>query len=219
MGLVPPRPGYLELARKLTRDSGALLIFDEVMTGFRVAAGGAQEFFGITPDLTTFGKIIGGGLPVAAYGGRREIMMQLAPEGPVYQAGTLSGNPLGMAAGLAMLGEIERRGDALYDLLEKRTDNLTRGLSEALRSQHIAHVVQRCGSMFTVFFTASSVSNFSEAQKCDTSRFAKFFHAMLNHGVQLPPSQFECGFVSAAHDDDLLNKTTEAAQAAAKAMA
>ena len=218
MGLVPPLPGYLELARKLTREVGALLIFDEVMTGFRVAAGGAQALYGITPDLTTLGKIVGGGLPVAAYGGRRNIMMHLAPEGPVYQAGTLSGNPLGMAAGLAMLREIERRGDALYNLLETRTDRLTRGISVALSTQQITHVVQRCGSMFTVFFTPSSVSNFSDAQQSDTSRFAKFFHEMLDQGVQLPPSQFECAFVSAAHDDDIINKTTEAAQAAAKGM-
>ena len=219
MGLVLPRPGYLELARKLTRDVGALLIFDEVMSGFRVAAGGAQALFGIRPDLTTLGKIIGGGLPVAAYGGRRDIMMHLAPEGPIYQAGTLSGNPLGMAAGLAMLGEIERRGDTLYATLETHTDQLTRGISKALSEQKISHVVQRCGSMFTVFFSPSSVGNFTEAQKCDTTRFAKFFHAMADEGVLLPPSQFECGFVSAAHDAAIIHKTIQAAQVAAKAMA
>ncbi len=219
MGLVPPRPGYLELARKLTHDAGALLIFDEVMSGFRVAAGGAQELFGIKPDLTTLGKIIGGGLPVAAYGGRRDIMMHLAPEGPVYQAGTLSGNPLGMAAGLAMLREIERRRATVYDLLEKRSDSLARGISEALHARQITHVVQRCGSLFTLFFWPSSVSNFAEAQKCDTAKFAKFFHAMLAQGVQFPPSQFECCFVSTAHDEGIINTTIEAVHAAAKAIA
>lgn len=219
MGLVPPRPGYLELARRVTREAGAVLVFDEVMTGFRLAPGGAQELFGVTPDMTVLGKIVGGGLPVAAFGGRRDLMEQLAPDGPVYQAGTLSGNPLGMAAGLAMLREIERLAGALYADLDSRTGDLCEGLSRALRGAGIPHVVQRCGSMFTVFFTEDAVACHADAARCDRSRFARWFHAMLERGVYLPPSQFESAFVSAAHGAEEIAATLEAAAAAAEAVA
>lgn len=219
MGLVPPKPGYLELARTLTREAGAVLIFDEVMTGFRLAPGGAQELFGVTPDLTVLGKIVGGGLPVAALGGRRDLMEQLAPMGPVYQAGTLSGNPLGMAAGLAVLQEICRLGDALYHDLDARTESLCAGLSGALRDASVPHVVQRCGSMFTVFFSDASVRSYADAARCDKTRFAKWFHAMLEGGVYLPPSQFESAFLSAAHGTEEIAATAEAARTAARILA
>ncbi len=209
MGLVPPRPGYLEMARALTRGHGALLVLDEVMTGFRLGVGGAGALLGILPDLVTLGKIVGGGLPVAAYGGRRDVMECVAPLGPVYQAGTLSGNPLAMAAGLAMLREIRRRGPELYELLEAKAGALCHGLSAILDGRA---VVQRFGSMFTVFFSGSPVTDFLSAKGCDTVAFSRFFHGLLGRGVYFPPSQFESAFVSAAHTDDDISLTLNAAR-------
>jgi glutamate-1-semialdehyde 2,1-aminomutase len=206
MGCVPPRDGYLEAVRKLTRDNGALLIFDEVMTGFRLARGGAQERYGITPDITTLGKIIGGGLPVGAYGGSREIMNNIAPAGSVYQAGTLSGNPLSMTAGLVTLRRL--RDKSVYDRLETASRKLCEGLANA------ATVINRVGSMWTSFFTDEPVVDWDSANKCDRKRYGKFFHAMLDEGVYLAPSQFEAGFVSLAHTDEIIERTIEAARKA-----
>jgi len=205
MGCVPPRDGYLEAVRKLTRDNGALLIFDEVMTGFRLARGGAQERYGITPDITTLGKIIGGGLPVGAYGGSRDIMNNVAPVGPVYQAGTLSGNPLSMTAGLVTLRRL--RDKSIYDRLEAASKRLCDGLAEDT-------VINRVGSMWTSFFTSEPVVDWDSANKSDRQRYGKFFHAMLDEGVYLAPSQFEAGFVSLAHTDAIIDKTIEAARKA-----
>jgi glutamate-1-semialdehyde 2,1-aminomutase len=206
MGCVPPRDGYLEAVRKLTLDNGALLIFDEVMTGFRLARGGAQERYGITPDITTLGKIIGGGLPVGAYGGSREIMNNIAPAGSVYQAGTLSGNPLSMTAGLVTLRRL--RDKSVYDRLEAASRKLCEGLANA------ATVINRVGSMWTSFFTDEPVVDWDSANKCDRKRYGKFFHAMLDEGVYLAPSQFEAGFVSLAHTDEIIERTIEAARKA-----
>jgi glutamate-1-semialdehyde 2,1-aminomutase len=203
MGCVPPLPGYLETLRAITERYGTLLIFDEVMTGFRVAFGGAQERFGIRPDLTTLGKVIGGGLPVGAFGGRKEIMSQLAPVGPVYQAGTLSGNPLAVAAGLAMLRHLKAHPE-IYNQLEARTAALCAAPPPGV-------TVNRVGSMFTWFFTDGAVTDYESAQHCDTARFARFFHAMLERGIYLPPSQFEAAFVSAAHSEEDIRRTVEAA--------
>ena len=209
MGCVPPEPGYLELLRKLTLDHGTILIFDEVMTGFRVAKGGAQERYGIRPDLTCLGKIVGGGLPAAAYGGRADIMDKIAPLGPVYQAGTLSGNPLAVAAGQAML---ELLDDAsLYERLEQTSTHLAKGLLALCQQANIAAVVNQVGSMFTLFFTGEPVRNYDDAKRADTGRFARFFHGMLNRGIYLPPSQFEAAFVSAAHTDEDIAATLAAA--------
>jgi glutamate-1-semialdehyde 2,1-aminomutase len=209
MGCVPPRAGYLELLRDLTRRSGTVLIFDEVMTGFRIAPGGAQQRYGIQPDLTTMGKIIGGGLPVGAYGGRAEIMNRIAPAGPVYQAGTLSGNPLAVAAGLATLRRLEK--DNPYGQLETLGGRLERGLIEAAAKSGVPARVNRVGSMFTFFFTAQDVMDFQSAKTSDTRLFSRFFHAMLKQGIYLPPSQFEAAFISAAHTAADIDRTIEAA--------
>src|SRR5215216_2462537 len=212
IGCVPPRAGYLEAVRRLTRDHGALLIFDEVMTGFRVARGGAQERYGITPDITTLGKMIGGGLPVGAYGGSRDIMNNIAPAGPVYQAGTLSGNPLSMTAGLVTLRRL--RDKSVYDRLEAASRRLCDGLAAAAQEIGITTVTNRVGSMWTSFFTDEPVVDWESANKSDRQRYGKFFHAMLNEGVYLAPSQFEAGFVSLAHTDQIIEKTLEAAKRA-----
>jgi glutamate-1-semialdehyde 2,1-aminomutase len=204
MGCVPPAPGYLEVLRELTARHGALLIFDEVMTGFRVALGGAQQRFGIRPDLTTLGKILGGGLPMAAYGGRAEIMKKVAPLGPVYQAGTLSGNPLAVAAGLAMLRYLIAHPE-IYDALEARAAELTAWTPPGV-------TVNRVGSMFTLFFTPDPVTDWESAKKCNTSRFGEFFHFLLERGVYIAPSQFEAGFVSAAHSQEDIQATVAAAR-------
>jgi glutamate-1-semialdehyde 2,1-aminomutase len=208
-GLYPPKPGYLEFLREITAANGALLIFDEVMTGFRLARGGAQERFGITPDLTCFGKIIGGGLPVGAFGGRAEIMDCLAPLGPVYQAGTLSGNPLAMAAGIAALEELFT-GDA-YGQLEKLGAQLEAGMKDAAKSAKIPAEFNRIGSMFCGYFTGQPVHNLTDALRSDRNRFAKFFHGLLAEGIYLAPSQFEAGFISTAHTADDIDKTVRAA--------
>jgi glutamate-1-semialdehyde 2,1-aminomutase len=208
MGCVPPAHGFLEALRELTARHGALLIFDEVMTGFRVALGGAQQRFGIQPDLTTLGKIIGGGLPMAAYGGRADIMKKIAPLGPVYQAGTLSGNPLAVAAGLAMLRYLIAHPE-VYETLEARAAQLTAWTPPGV-------TVNRVGSMFTFFFshegTAEPVTDWESAKKCDTARFAKFFRFLLERGVYIAPSQFEAGFVSAAHTEEDIRATVDAAR-------
>jgi glutamate-1-semialdehyde 2,1-aminomutase len=212
MGCVPPLDGYLQAVRQLTRDYGALLIFDEVMTGFRLARGGAQERYGITPDITTLGKIIGGGLPVGAYGGSRDIMNNIAPAGPVYQAGTLSGNPLSMTAGLVTLRRLRDR--SVYDRLEAASKRLCDGLADAAAAAGVKTVTNRVGSMWTSFFTDGPVVDWDSANKCDRQRYGKFFHAMLEEGVYLAPSQFEAGFVSLAHDDEVIQRTVEAARKA-----
>lgn len=210
MGCVPPRTGYLEAVRKLTRDHGALLIFDEVMTGFRVARGGAQELYGITPDITTLGKIIGGGLPVGAYGGSRDVMNNIAPAGPIYQAGTLSGNPLSMTAGLITLRRLRDR--SVYERLESATQTLCDGLAAAAEEAGVATVTNRVGSMWTGFFTIEPVVDWDSANKSNRELYGKFFHAMLDEGVYLAPSQFEAAFVSLAHTDEVIEKTIEAAK-------
>ena len=202
MGVVAPSPGFLQALRQVTQQAGALLIFDEVITGFRVAPGGAQELYGVRPDLTVLGKIIGGGLPVGAYGGRADLMDLVAPAGPVYQAGTLSGHPVVMAAGEATLRQLT--GD-VYTSLEARAARLAAGLRVAGAS------VARVGSLLTVFFREGLPRNFTEAKKSDTNAFARFFHSMLDAGVVLPPSQFEAWFVSSAHDDAVIERTIEAA--------
>ncbi|MEJ5330188.1 MAG: glutamate-1-semialdehyde 2,1-aminomutase [Desulfobaccales bacterium] len=208
MGVVPPEPGFLPGLRELTRREGALLIFDEVITGFRVAWGGAQALYGVTPDLTCLGKIIGGGLPVGAYGGRRELMEQLAPLGPVYQAGTLSGNPVAVAAGLATLRTLQEPG--VYERLEALGGKLEMGLKETIRAKGLPLCVQRVGSMLTVFFTPGPVRSLTEAQKSDLAAFRHFFQGMLKKGVYLPPSQFEAWFVSLAHTEADLKATVQA---------
>ncbi len=204
MGCVPPAPGFLEALRDLTTRYGALLIFDEVMTGFRLALGGAQQRFGIKPDMTTMGKIIGGGLPMAAYGGRADIMNKVAPVGPVYQAGTLSGNPLAVAAGLATLRYLMAHPE-IYDILEARSAQLCAWTPPGV-------TINRVGSMFTFFFSKGPVTDWDSAKNSDTARFGQFFHFMLERGVYLAPSQFEAGFVSSAHSEDDIRKTVEAAR-------
>lgn len=210
MNCIPPVPGFLESLRECCSESGAVLIFDEVMCGFRAALGGAQEEYGVTADLTTLGKVIGGGMPVGAFGGRADIMNHLAPDGPVYQAGTLSGNPVAMAAGLAALTEISKPG--VYQELSAKTEKLTEGIVALAKEQGIGMVTNRVGSMFGLFFTdAESVSRFSEVQQCDGERFNKFFHGMLEEGVYLAPSSFEAGFLSLAHTDADIESTLNAA--------
>lgn len=209
-GLFIPRPGYLEHLRELTVANGALLIFDEVMTGFRLAPGGAQQRFGIQPDLSCFGKIIGGGLPVGAFGGRAEIMDCLAPLGPVYQAGTLSGNPVAMAAGIAALEELKATG--AFDQLEKLGARLEAGMRDAAKSAGVPVTFNRCGSMFCSYFTDEPVHNLADAMKSDRERFKKYFHGMLDAGVYLAPSQFEAGFISTAHSTDDIEATIAAAK-------
>ena len=208
MGVIPPAPGSLAFLREITQKYGALLIFDEVITGFRVSRGGAQELFDIRPDLTCLGKILGGGLPLGAFGGRAEIMDMLAPEGPVYQAGTLSGNPLAVAAGLAMLGALARPG--VYEELEKKGERLQRGLENILKARRMPGVVNRQGSMVTLFFGVEHVRDADEARGADRERFARFFHGMLAAGVYWPPSQFEAAFVSLAHTAADLDKAIAA---------
>jgi glutamate-1-semialdehyde 2,1-aminomutase len=211
-GLYLPKPGYLEFLREITSANGALLIFDEVMTGFRLAKGGAQERFGVTPDLTCFGKVIGGGLPVGAFGGRAEIMDLLAPLGPVYQAGTLSGNPLAMSAGIAALQELEAT-DA-YTRLEELGAALQQGLQTAAKNAGVAVQFNRCGSMFCAYFCSEPVHNLADAFKSDREKFKRYFHSMLDQGVCLAPSQFEAGFLSTAHTHADLDKTVQAAEKA-----
>jgi glutamate-1-semialdehyde 2,1-aminomutase len=208
MGLVPPAAGFLETLREVTQRDGTLLIFDEVMTGFRVALGGMQERVGIAPDLTCFGKIIGGGLPVGAYGGRRDIMQVVAPAGPMYQAGTLSGNPLAMAAGIATLQELRKPGQ--YAELERKGQLLEQGIQKVLRDANIPAQIQRVGAMFCLYFTEIPVTNYSEAKRADTSRFARYFWDVLARHIYLPPSQFEACFISLALDDAMLDETINA---------
>jgi len=215
MGCVPPRGDFLAIVRDWTTHFGAVLIFDEVMTGFRLAAGGAQEKYGVRPDLTTMGKVIGGGLPVGAYGGRADIMNLVAPAGSVYQAGTLSGNPLAVAAGLAALRRLQ--AESPYEKLESLGNRLERGLIGAIGNAHVSARVNRVGSMFTIFFTDREVFDFESAKTCDTQRFNQFFHAMLDQGVYLPPSQFEAAFISTAHTNADIDRTIEAAARALKA--
>jgi glutamate-1-semialdehyde 2,1-aminomutase len=208
-----PKPGYLQALRDLCTQHGALLIFDEVMTGFRVARGGVQEREGIVPDLTTLGKVIGGGLPVGAFGGRSEIMAQLSPDGPVYQAGTLSGNPLAMAAGIATLRELQYPGD-IYGALDGMTKLLCDGLHEIFTEHGIPHYSARAGSMFCTYFTEGPVDDLESAMQSDTDLFAKYYHRMLESGVYLAPSQFEAGFVSTAHTTRDIERTIQAADRA-----
>lgn len=217
MNCIPPQPGFLEALREMCTQYQSLLIFDEVMTGFRVALNGAQDHFGVTPDLTTLGKVIGGGMPVGALGGRREIMEYLAPTGPVYQAGTLSGNPITMTAGLATLNLISQPG--FYEALTASTRNLLTGLQEKARAVGIPLITQQAGSMFGLFFTEdSSVETYAQVMQCDVERFKRFFHSMLEQGVYLAPSAFEAGFMSAAHTAADIEKTVEAAGKAFKAL-
>ncbi|MFH1243145.1 MAG: glutamate-1-semialdehyde 2,1-aminomutase [Pseudomonadota bacterium] len=209
MGVVVPQPGYLHGLSQITRENGALLIFDEVISGFRVAPGGAQELFGVMPDLTCLGKIIGGGLPVGAYGGKKEIMSKMAPEGDVYQAGTLSGNPLAMAAGLATLRVLKRGG--IYRELEEKAKMLFSGLEEGARAAGIPSVINRIGSMGTLFFTAYPVTDFETAKASDQDLFKAYYQRMLEQGIYLAPSPFEAGFVSTAHTQEMIQKTIKCA--------
>jgi glutamate-1-semialdehyde 2,1-aminomutase len=217
MGVVPPVAGFLEGLRRLTRDQGALLIFDEVMTGFRVHPGGAQARYQVQPDLTTLGKVIGGGMPVGAYGGRRDLMEQIAPSGPVYQAGTLSGNPLAMTAGIATLELLRQPG--VWDHIDLAAARLVGGLEDAAAHTGIPVRVQRAGTMFTLFFTSDALLDWPSVKTCNTDRFATFFRAMLEQGVYFPPSQFEAGFLSSAHDQAAIDQTLEAARNAFRALA
>ncbi len=213
MNCILPMPGFLETLREQCTAAGAVLIFDEVMTGFRVALGGAQTHFGVTPDLTTLGKVIGGGMPVGAFGGRREIMQKVAPAGPVYQAGTLSGNPMAMAAGLATLRAISAPG--FYDSLTARTERLLAGLRAEAHSAGIAFTTAQAGTMFGLFFSQEArIDTYAQATACDAERFRRFFHAMLDNGVYLAPSAFEAGFISAAHDAEVIADTLQAARMA-----
>lgn len=209
MNLVAPQPGFLQTMRELCTQYGAVLIFDEVMTGFRVALGGAQALYGIKPDLTTLGKVIGGGMPVGAFGGRRDIMAKIAPLGPVYQAGTLSGNPVAMAAGLATLKLIQASG--FYDRLERVTRKLTDGLAAAANDDGVAFSAQAVGGMFGLYFRGAAPQTYAEVMECDKEAFNRFFHAMLVKGVYFAPSAFEAGFVSAAHSDADIETTLAAA--------
>jgi len=209
MGCLEPKEGYLEGVREITAREGIVLIFDEVMSGFRVALGGAQERFGVTPDMTTMGKIIGGGLPVGAYGGKHEIMEKVSPVGPVYQAGTLSGNPLAMTAGIATLKELKKPGT--YETLEAKAAKLEAGMRAVAAKYEIPAFFTRVGAMFTTFFQAGPVYDYDTALKSDTARFGKFFLGMLERGVNLAPSQFEAGFMSLAHSDEDIERTVEAA--------
>jgi glutamate-1-semialdehyde 2,1-aminomutase len=216
MGVVPPRDGFLPGLREVTNQHGALLIFDEVMTGFRVHPGGAQALYGITPDLTTLGKVIGGGLPVGAYGGRRDVMDMIAPSGPVYQAGTLSGNPLAMAAGIATLQVLGQSG--LWEQMESAVERLASEIADAAAAASVPIQQTRVGTMFATFFTGTQVVDWPSAGTSDTERFGRFFQAMLEGGVYLAPSQFEAGFMSAVHDEVAISATIEAARAAMRAL-
>lgn len=212
MGLIPPAEGFLEGLREVTKEYGALLIFDEVISGFRASYGGAQKVFNIMPDITCLGKIIGGGLPVGAYGGRKEIMQHVAPVGPVYQAGTLSGNPLAMAAGIATLKELEKPG--VYETIEAKAKKLADGVQAAADKAGVEVSINHSASLLTVFFTNQNVDSYAAAMTSDTAKFKVFFQSMLNQGVYLPPSQFECWFVSLAHTDEDIEKTIAAAEQA-----
>ena len=214
MGCVPPQPGYLEALREITAREGTLLIFDEVMTGFRVAFGGASELYNIKPDLTTLGKIIGGGLPVGAYGGPAKIMDLVAPVGPVYQAGTLSGNPLAMAAGIATLCQLKANREKFYQQLDENADKLVAGVTAAANEAGVAMTANRVGSMFTFFFTGKQVTDWESAATCDTAKFGRFHGALLDAGVWLPPSQFEAAFLSVAHTQGDIDETIAAAREA-----
>lgn len=209
MNLIAPQPGFLQVLREQCSKHGAVLIFDEVMTGFRVALGGAQALYGIQPDLTTLGKVIGGGLPVGAFGGRREIMARLAPTGPVYQAGTLSGNPVAVAAGLATLQLVQTPG--FYEALAEKTRALTQGLTSIARETGIRFSAQNVGGMFGIYFSATPPASYTEVMQCGKEAFNRFFHAMLQAGVYFAPSAFEAGFVSAAHTDEDIQQTIAAA--------
>ncbi len=210
MGLVPPEKGFLQGVRQLCDENGVLLIFDEVMTGFRVAFGGAQSIYGVKPDLTCFGKIIGGGLPVGAYGGSRDIMSQVAPQGPVYQAGTLSGNPLAMAAGIATLKELAKSG--VYELLEARSARLIEGLRWAAQKAGIPVSTARVGAMLGLFFNEAPVRNFEDAKRSDLERFSIYYQKMRTKGIYLAPSQFEAFFISTVHDEEVIDHTVQAAE-------
>ena len=212
MGVIPPSPGFLEGLRRITKNSGALLIFDEVITGFRVGPSGAQGLFGITPDITTMGKIIGGGLPVGAYGGRKDIMEMVAPLGAMYQAGTLSGNPLAVSAGIATLTELQKPG--VFKKLEEMAERLTEGLTKAFQAAEIPSSINRVGSMFTGFFNDGPVTTLEDAEGSDTEMYGRYFHAMQENGVYIAPSQFEAGFVSTAHTEADIDATvTKASEA------
>ncbi|HSF18555.1 MAG TPA: glutamate-1-semialdehyde 2,1-aminomutase [Vicinamibacteria bacterium] len=208
MGVIAPRDGFLQGLRQLCTQNGALLVFDEVMTGFRVSRGGAQELYDVSPDLTTLGKVIGGGLPVGAYGGRRELMVKISPSGPVYQAGTLSGNPLAMSAGLAQLETLDESN--AWVRLEDASAYLERGAREIVSESSFPVTLNRVGSMMTLFFSDSEITDFQSAAEADTTRYARFFVAMLEAGIHLPPSQYEAWFVSLAHTTDVLDRTLEA---------
>jgi glutamate-1-semialdehyde 2,1-aminomutase len=207
--LVPPEKEFLETLRALADRYGAILIFDEVMTGFRVAYGGAQTLFGVYPDLSCFGKIIGGGLPVGAYGGKRDLMSQVAPQGSVYQAGTLSGNPVAMAAGIATLEQLQKSG--FYEALDRKSDQLLSGMAQAAKKADIAVQARRVGSMLGFFFNEKEVNNFADAKTSNLDRFSAFYNGMRQRGIYLAPSQFEVLFVSIAHDTEHLDRTIEAA--------
>lgn len=215
MGVVPPKPGFLEALREVTQKSGALLIFDEVITGFRVSLGGAQKLYGVTPDITCMGKIIGGGLPVGAYGGSREVMDHISPVGSVYQAGTLSGNPLAMAAGNVMLDLLAKEG--VYESLEQKSAKLCQGLKENVESLGIDAQFTRVGSMFSMFFTSQEIVDFNSVKSCDTDFFKRYFNELLEEGIYIAPSQFEAGFMSAVHTDEDINLTIEASRKALSA--
>jgi glutamate-1-semialdehyde 2,1-aminomutase len=218
MNCVPPVGGFLQTLREVCDQHGSVLIFDEVMTGFRFSTGCAQQHYAVNPDLTTLGKVVGGGLPVGAFGGRRDIMEHIAPTGPVYQAGTLSGNPVAMAAGLATLQLVQEPG--FHDRLEKTTRRLLDGLKDRARAANIPLTTNQVGSMFGIFFTETeAVTRFADVSACDTTRFKQFFHAMLEHGVYLAPSAFEAGFVSSAHDNTAVDTTLDAAEKAFASLA
>ncbi|MBO5302354.1 MAG: glutamate-1-semialdehyde 2,1-aminomutase [Peptococcaceae bacterium] len=217
MGLVLPKEGFLEGLREVTAENGALLIFDEAISGFRASFGGAQKVYNIMPDLTCMGKIIGGGLPVGAYGGKKEIMMHVAPVGPVYQAGTLSGNPLAMAAGMAILDELAKPG--VYEEIEAKTKKLVQGLQAAADKAGVKIALNQSASLFTIFFTETPVDSYKAAMTSNTEQFKVFFQAMLGQGFYLPPSQFECWFVSQAHSDEDIENTIKAAEIAFQAVA
>ena len=216
MGVVPPAPGFLEALRKVTQDNGALLIFDEVITGFRVGPNGAQGLFNITPDITTMGKIIGGGLPVGAYGGRKEIMDMVAPLGPMYQAGTLSGNPLAVSAGIATLTELSKPG--VFERIDGLAQRLTEGVTAAFQKAEIPATINRVGSMFTGFLNPGPVAGLADAENSDTEMYGRYFHAMQEQGVYIAPSQFEAGFVSTAHTEADIDATIAKVTAALRSL-